>query len=80
MKSNKNFIISNAVENILSAPKVIQQDPNWLQKKEFGKVPDYLTKIKGNIDTEYKMIQNLHLNEAEEQERQKYLMSQEEVK
>lgn len=60
LQSNKNFIVSNAVENILSAPKVMKQDVNWIEKKDFGQVPDYLTKIKSNIETEYRMIQNLH--------------------
>jgi len=49
LKSNKNFIVSNAVENILSAPKVIKENKDWLSKKEFGKTPDYLTKIQNNI-------------------------------
>ena len=56
LKSNKNFIISNAVENILSAPKVMKQDDDWLTKKQYGQTPEYLTNIKGNIQTEYKMI------------------------
>jgi hypothetical protein len=59
---------------------VIRQETDWTKKKDFGKTPDYLSKIKDNIDTEYKMIQNLHLSEAEEMERQRYVMSQEEVK
>lgn len=29
LSSRKNFIISNAVENILSAPKVMKDDMNW---------------------------------------------------
>ena len=36
-----------------SAPKVIKSETNWTQKKDFGKVPDYLSKIKDNISTEY---------------------------
>lgn len=56
LKSNKNFIVSNAVENILSAPKVIKEETVWTQKKDFGKVPEYLKTIKSNIESEYKMI------------------------
>jgi len=69
LQSNKNYIISNAVENILSAPKVIKQETDWTSKRDYGKTPEYLSKIRDNIDQEYKMIQNLHMNEAEEQER-----------
>jgi hypothetical protein len=66
LKSNKNFIVSNAVENILSAPKVIKEETVWTKKKDYGKTPEYLQTIKSNIESEYKMIQNLHMNEAEE--------------
>jgi hypothetical protein len=40
-----------------------------LEKKTYGQVPEYLKKIKQNISSEYKMIQSLHLSEAQEQER-----------
>ncbi|EFC46066.1 predicted protein [Naegleria gruberi] len=47
--SKKNFVVSNAVDNILSAPKKVKQpEPLWTQKAEFGKVPDYLSKINKN--------------------------------
>jgi hypothetical protein len=39
LHSNKNFIVTNAVENILSVPKAAKSDANWLEKKDFGKVP-----------------------------------------
>jgi len=45
LNSKKNFIITNAVENILSAPKLIKDDPQWTKKKDYGKVPDYLSRI-----------------------------------
>lgn len=32
LKSNKNFIVSNAVENILSAPKVQKENVDWTKK------------------------------------------------
>jgi len=41
--SDKNFIVSNAVENILAAPKLPQNsDKDYLKKKNYGKVPNYL--------------------------------------
>ena len=58
--SKKNFVVSNAVDNILSAPKKVKQpEPLWTQKAEFGKVPDYLGKIKQEIQDEYEYIQQL---------------------
>ena len=41
--SDKNFIVSNAVENILAAPKMpANSQKDYLKKKNFGKVPKYL--------------------------------------
>jgi hypothetical protein len=41
--SDKNFIVSNAVENILAAPKLPgSQNKEYLKKKNYGKVPKYL--------------------------------------
>ncbi len=45
LKSNKNYIVTNAVENILAAPKSMTSEKSWTDKKDYGKVPDYLTKI-----------------------------------
>jgi len=36
LKSNKNFVVSNAVDAILSAPKVIKEDTKWVEKKDYG--------------------------------------------
>ena len=41
--SDKNFIVSNAVENILAAPNLpSNKDKDFLKKKNYGKVPKYL--------------------------------------
>ena len=38
--SDKNYIVANAVENILAAPKLpVNTDRDFLKKKNFGKVP-----------------------------------------
>ena len=49
LKSNKNFIVTNAIENILSTAKKNEEQADYLKKKDFGKTPDYLNKIKENI-------------------------------
>lgn len=49
LKSNKNFIVTNAIENILSMPKKHSEDKNWIKKKDYGKNPEYLSKIKDNL-------------------------------
>jgi len=45
LRSNKNFIVTNAVENILAAPKTMPEEPSWTSKRDYGRVPDYLTRI-----------------------------------
>ena len=60
MVSDKNFIVANAVENILAAPKLPEQkDKDYLKKKTFGKVPKYLTKIKNEIEDEYNLVREM---------------------
>ena len=63
--SDKNYIVANAVENILAgkynyvddygiAPKMpANKDKDFLKKKTYGKVPQYLEKIKNEINDEY---------------------------
>jgi hypothetical protein len=60
LSSNKNFIVTNAIENILSVAKKSEEPVDWQKKKDFGKTPEYLNRIKENIQNEYTMIQNLH--------------------
>jgi hypothetical protein len=44
----------------LSTAKRPKEDTDYLKKKDYGKNPEYLNKIKENIQNEYTMIQNLH--------------------
>lgn len=73
--SDKNFIVANAVENILAAPKLAaNKEKDYLKKKNFGAVPKYLTKIKNEIDDEYNLVREMQIEEQEERDRQKFLM------
>ena len=65
--SDKNFIVANAVENILAAPKIPEnKDPDMLKKKTYGKVPTYLKKIRREIEDEYQLVQDLHNDEQDQ--------------
>ena len=45
--SDKNYIVANAVENILAAPKMPEnKDKDFLKKRNYGKTPQYMQKIK----------------------------------
>lgn len=73
--SDKNFIVANAVENILAAPKLpAQKDKDYLKKKNYGAVPKYLTKIKNEIEDEYNLVREMQIEEQNERDRQKFLM------
>ena len=64
-KPTKNFITSNAVENILAVPKRPQEAVDWLKKPNYGTVPPYLQKIKKEIMDEYEYIRMMQQAQAE---------------
>lgn len=69
--TSKNFIVANAVEVILAAPKKVPEGTkDYLKKEDYGKVPKYLQHIKQDIETEYQYIRALQeQREAEEAQR-----------
>jgi hypothetical protein len=59
LTSEKNYIVANAVSNILAGtimhnlvvPKNVKAEPKkYVEKKDYGKVPGYLTKHKNEIE------------------------------
>lgn len=83
LTTNKNFIVCNAIQNILpqsqsdnksqSKSKNNNKNNNNISSTkhaEFGKIPQYLTKVKEQINEEYKYIQELR-KEKEERKRSK---------
>jgi hypothetical protein len=86
--SEKNYVVANAVENILAgimihflfiAPKNVREEPvRYVSKKDYGKTPQYLEKIKKEINEEYKLVKEMQQQEEEMKEKEKYLVSNEE--
>lgn len=75
--SDKNFIVSNAVENILAAPKLpANNSKDYLKKKNYGKVPKYLQNIKKEIEDEYQLVREMQIEEEADMDRQKFLMDE----
>ena len=64
--SSKNFITSNAVENILAVPKREKEQHDWLKKPHFGNVPPYLRKIKKEIADEYEYIRAMQQQQQQD--------------
>eukprot|EP01017_Pseudomicrothorax_dubius_P028033 TRINITY_DN3301_c0_g1_i9.p1 TRINITY_DN3301_c0_g1~~TRINITY_DN3301_c0_g1_i9.p1 ORF type:complete len:173 (-),score=48.90 TRINITY_DN3301_c0_g1_i9:195-713(-) len=79
LHTNKNFVVLNAVENILAAPKVIKKETPATEKADYGCVPKYLQRIKDQINEEYESIRAMHQKEEEEEEQKRYELSSEEV-
>jgi len=77
--SSKNFVVANAVEAILAAPKKGSDGArDYLSKQDFGKTPKYLNKVKADIDDEKSYIQNLMLQQEEAESRKIRPMSEDE--
>lgn len=65
--TSKNFVVANAVETILAAPKKVSEGAkDYLNKQDYGKVPTYLKNIKQDIEAEYEYIRQLQEQEEEE--------------
>mmetsp|Transcript_82784 Transcript_82784/g.200643 ORF Transcript_82784/g.200643 Transcript_82784/m.200643 type:complete len:265 (+) Transcript_82784:180-974(+) len=60
LKTSKNFVVSNAVENILAAPQPRPAaEPDYLRKSDFGKTPAYLGEVKQEIEQEKEFIRTM---------------------
>lgn len=52
------------------APKLpASKDKDYLKKKTYGKVPKYVTKIKGEIEDEYNLVREMQIEEQNERDR-----------
>ena len=71
LQSKKNFIVANAVENILSQAKTQEQPVNYMKKEDYGRVPRYIENAKENITREYEHIRTLQKMEDEQRDREK---------
>ena len=77
--SDKNYVISNAVENILSVPKNSKlSQPDYLKKKDYGQIPKYIEQIKKDVEDEYQIVKELQIQEEDEKLKEKFLMQDEE--
>ncbi len=72
LKTSKNFVVSNAVENILAAPNVKPpSEKNYAKKKDYGKVPGYLKKNYNEIEEEFQQVRGMAKEQEEIREREK---------
>ena len=65
--------------NLNLAPKLpAAKDKDYLKKRNYGKAPKYISKIKGEIEDEYNLVREMQIEEQNALDRQKMLMPEEE--
>ena len=80
LKSNKNYITSNAIDNILMPTrKKVKEEMDYLHKKHYGEVPPYLTKLKRKVKEEYDSIREMQRRNEEEDAKRKKILTAEEI-
>ena len=80
LKSDKNYITANAVDAILMAPrKKAKEEVDYLHKKDYGQVPNYLKKLKVEIENEYKAIREMQIRNEEEDAKKRKVLTEEEI-
>ena len=80
LKTEKNFIISNAVDNILMIPRKRNVSVEKPFHKYYGKVPDYIKKYKLNHENELKDLREIKRRHQEEEDAKQRLLTEAEVK
>lgn len=63
------------------APKLpTNKDSDMLKKKNYGKVPRFMEKIKNEIEDEYQLVREMQIEEENERDKQKFLLPDDERK
>ena len=79
LKTEKNFIIANAVDNILMQPKKRNFSIDQPFHKYYGKVPDYIKKYRLNHEHELNDIKEMRRKHQEEEDAKQRLLTEAEV-
>ena len=79
LKTEKNFIIANAVDNILMQPKKRNFSIDNPFHKYYGKVPDYIKKYRLNHENELNDIKEMRRRHQEEEDAKQRLLTEQEV-
>jgi hypothetical protein len=80
LKSNKNYILSNAIDNILMKPKKLRNNScEDIHHKFYGKIPDYIKKFRLEKENEINNEKEINRRLKEEEEAKRKILSKEEV-
>ncbi|RNF12479.1 enkurin [Trypanosoma rangeli] len=79
MKTDKNYVVANAVESVLAIPtKCIPPPVNRaVDRDDFGKVPAYLSEVKAEIEERHALVERLKAAQREAEERWSELSAEE---
>ncbi|EAN79451.1 Calmodulin-binding, putative [Trypanosoma equiperdum] len=79
VKTEKNYVVANAVENVLALPtKCIPTPMNRaVDRADFGKVPKYLKEVKADIEERHALVERLKAAKREAEERWSELSGEE---
>jgi hypothetical protein len=62
--------VTKIIKHLNLAPKLpSNKDKDFLKKKNYGKVPKYVTKIKDEIEEEYNLVREMQIEEQNERDR-----------
>lgn len=80
LKTDKNYVTANAVDNILMSPKKLPEEKKDLYKhKYYGQIPTYITNLRLKIKEEYDTLQEMKRRKKEEEDAKQRLLTQDEV-
>ena len=79
LKTEKNFIIANAVDNILMQPKKRNFSIDQPFHKYYGQVPDYIKKYRLNHENELNDIKEMRRKHQEDEDAKQRLLTEAEV-
>lgn len=75
LRSSKNYIVSNATQAIIQEPKGLkEEEKSFLKKETYGKVPEYLKKVKKEVQREKEVVEFCVKEKANEPEEEEYIM------
>jgi hypothetical protein len=57
LKAKRNYITSNALEAIRSDPKKRKDETRYTEREDYGKVPEYLSNVKAEIENEKTLVE-----------------------
>ncbi len=58
----------------------VNKDKDFLKKRNYGKCPQFLQKIKNEIEDEYQLVREMQIEEENQRDQQKFMLPDEERK